>query len=846
MRGGADGAALGPVPGSRPWVRWWADRPLATKGLVVVAPLVLLLSVLSLHRIGEAELRAERDVGTTFAIQADVHQVHALLAEAASGVRGYRLTGETRFLKPYVKAEAALPGVLARLRGMVRDPEARRRLDRISVLAGCKREGLAALRRLPDAGWAGAADPEPLAALGRNKRVLDALREEIGLVQARERVLLAERQRRADAVRARALALTAAATLLGVLGGLLAVSLFSSGIVGRVQRLQDDAELLARGEPLPPFPDARDEVGALAHGLARAGELLRGRERALREGEERFRLVVEGVRDYGIFALDRHGHVASWTVGAERIKGWTADEVVGRHFSVFYPPEQRVARPGRNLSDAERDGRVEDEGWRVRKDGTRFWANVVITALRDEAGTLRGFSKVTRDITERRRAEEALDAARVEAEAANRAKSVFLSRMSHELRTPLNAVLGFAQLLELDGGGRDAGGREAVRHILRGGRHLLSLIDEVLDIARIEAGGLALFLEPVPLRALVEEAVALTAPQAAAHGVAVEVRIDAGLAVAADRRRALQVLLNLSSNGIKYNVPGGRVRVAAEAIGSEVEVSVSDTGVGVESEGEARLFQPFQRRGAAARASEGTGLGLALSRGLVDAMGGVISHLRPADGAGACFWFRLPQVLSGADAKAGPSASGGDPVAGPSDDAPAILLIEDNLANARLVEAVVARASPRARLLLAMQATIGLVLAREHRPRLVLLDPHLPDHPGEWVLKHLDGPGAPTVFVLTADAPAAAGAGSLTGVAAVLTKPLDVASLLHAMRRELLAELAWSRPSACARRVSYSSTTSRPTSRSSRRCSGARATWRSSTCLSLATRSCAISPFDRT
>lgn len=768
--------------------RWWADRPLATKGLVVVALplLILLLSVLSLHRIGQAEARAERDVSTTFAIQADVHQVHALLAEAASGVRGFRLTGQERFLEPYVKAEAALPGVLARLRTMVRDAEARGRLDRIEALAVRKRDGLALLRDAPGAGRADAADPALLAALVRNKQVLDALRQEIAQLQARERVLLAERQRRAETVRSRALALTAAASLTGVAGGLLAVFLFSSGIVRRVQRLQRDAELLARGEPLPAFPDARDEVGALAHRLQRAGELLRAREKALREGEERFRLVVEGVRDYGIFALDMGGHVVSWNAGAERIKGWTADEILGRHFSVFYPEDQRAERPDRNLHDAAANGRVEDEGWRVRKDGTRFWANVVITALRDEAGTLRGFSKVTRDITERRRAEEALDAARLEAEAANRAKSVFLSRMSHELRTPLNAVLGFAQLLELDGAGREAGEREAVAQILRGGRHLLSLIDEVLDIARIEAGGLALSPESVDVRTLVDEAVALTAPQAEARGVIVEVVGGPDLAVTADRRRVLQVLLNLLSNAVKYNAPGGRVRIAAEPRGPAVTVTVADTGIGVEPEEEARLFQPFQRIGAAAQASEGTGLGLALSRGLVEAMGGEMGYLRPVDGSGgAQFWFRLPRALPTPSVL--PIGEAAPHPGDASDDAPTILLIEDNLANARLIETIVTRAFPRARLLLAMQATIGLALAREHRPRLVLLDLHLPDHPGEWVLERLAGPDAPVVFILTADAPAAAGSELLRQAAEVFTKPLDVARLLDAMCRRLSA-----------------------------------------------------------
>ena len=436
---------------------WWANRSLASKGLVVVAlPLLIFLgSVAVLFAISRAEARAEQDVRLTIAIQTDVNEVHALLAEASSGVRGYLLTGEPRFLEPYQRAEDTLPALFLRLDTAIRDREAAARLTRIEALAGQKRNGLGELLAARQAGGqrADTAGQARIAqGLAANKRVLDALRAEIEGMQARERELLAARQERLDRLRSGGLLATGILMLAGLGGSLFAVFLFSSGIVRRVQQLERDAVLLAQGEALATPPAGRDEIGLLAERMGEASALLRAREQALREGEERFRLVIEGVRDYGIFGLDTAGHVISWNTGAQRIKGWHAGEIMGRHFSVFYPGEDGHSRSMRNLSDAIREGRVEDEGWRVRKDGTRFWANVVITALYDETGALRGFSKVTRDITERRRAEEALEIARQEAETASAAKSLFLSRMSHELRTPLNAILGFAQLLDLDRG----------------------------------------------------------------------------------------------------------------------------------------------------------------------------------------------------------------------------------------------------------------------------------------------------------------------------------------------------------------------------------------------------------
>lgn len=625
--------------------RAWADLGLGAKGLIVVVlPLAILLSGIgALHLSGRAEAEAEARVRLTFAIQRDIHEVHALLAEAASGVRGYRLTGRRAFLEPYIKAEALLPQTLDRLRRTAQDPEIRQRLRRVDALVVQKRSGLAQLAAMQGAGTAAGIEAAEVAnALVANKAVLDALRAEIDAMQRRERELLEQRQAQADAERRRTWTLTAVMAGIGLLGGLAAAQLLFTGIVRRVRGLERDAERLERGEPLTLADEARDEIGRLARRLVQAGDLLRSREAALREGEERYRRVIEGVRDYGIFALDVDGQVVSWNTGAERIKGWTADEILGRHFSTFYPPEAREETPGRLLDIARRQGRVEDQGWRVRRDGGRFWANVVITALHDDTGALTGFSKVTRDVTERRLAEEALGHARAEAERASRAKSEFLSRMSHELRTPLTAILGFNQLLAMDREMLSEDQRHAVDQIAKAGGHLLAMIEEVLDIARIEAGGHALTLDLIEIDPLLEDVRDLIAPQVLAAKVEVRRSGDTDVRVTADRRATIQILLNLLSNALKYGSAGGVVTLNVVDDRDGVRIEVMDEGSGVPPTLAGRLFTPFDRLDAERWSGvEGSGLGLALSRGLAQAQGGDLFYRPREDRPGAVFVLSL-------------------------------------------------------------------------------------------------------------------------------------------------------------------------------------------------------------
>jgi len=380
-----------------------------------------------------------------------------------------------------------------------------------------------------------------------------------------------------------------------------------------------------------------------------------------------------------------------------------------------------------------------------------------------------------------------LSEATAEAGRANRAKSEFLSRMSHELRTPLNAILGFGQLLEMDAlSERQA---EGVGHILRAGRHLLGLINEVLDISRIEAGRLSLSLEPVPVRETVGQAMQLVQPTASALAVTVRVEtIDERLHVLADRQRLQQVLLNLLSNAVKYNRPRGTVTIACEPAGDErVRISVTDTGPGIAAEKLERLFVPFDRLGAEATGVEGTGLGLALSKSLVAAMGGTMD-VRSEPGTGSTFSVEVA-VAPGPEAAGLAAVAAAGPLAAPARPQ-TILYIEDNLSNLRLVESILSR-RPGVTVLSAMQGRVGLDLARHHLPDLVLLDRHLPDIPGEEVFRLLaEDPRtrAIPVIMLSADA-ILTGVQRLldAGVRAYLTKPLDVRRLLEVIDETLEA-----------------------------------------------------------
>ncbi len=408
-----------------------------------------------------------------------------------------------------------------------------------------------------------------------------------------------------------------------------------------------------------------------------------------------------------------------------------------------------------------------------------------------DGGLVRTYS----DITARVDGEQALIAAKEEAERANRAKSDFLSRISHELRTPMNAILGFAQLLESDPRHPlDAVQATRVQELLRGGRHLLALINDVLDVTRVETGALTLVPEPVAVAPLVDDCLHLVAPMAQACGVRLPARAPGGtLHVHADAVRLKQVLLNLLGNAIKYNRPGGEVRLSVRGEGSRVRIAVSDDGPGIAAADRPRLFQAFERLSAQHGAVEGSGIGLALSKQLTEAMRGEIGIEDAAD-PGATFWVRLPRVASApmAGAPVAPATSGAPAAADlPPPLRRRVLYIEDNPTNQVLMEGMLAQ-RPGVALSMATWPEEGLALARREQPHLVLLDIQLPGIDGYEVLRRLRADpetAAIPVVAVSANAMAADVQAALAaGFDHYLAKPLDLVELLALVDRLLQAD----------------------------------------------------------
>jgi len=395
----------------------------------------------------------------------------------------------------------------------------------------------------------------------------------------------------------------------------------------------------------------RDRLPAAAEAQGEAAPIAQTRlANTIEHGGRIYQLMVEAVRDYAIFMLDPNGYVASWNPGAERIKGYSAAEIIGQHFSVFYPQEAVASgHPQHELEIAVAEGRFEEEGWRVKKDGGQFWANVVITAVRDETGALVGFAKVTRDLTERRNAELKAreDASRVTAsETANVAKSAFLTAMSHELRTPLNAIGGYTELLTLGLGGPTTPEQlDYLERIRRSQQHLLGIISDLLNFSRIEAGTLTYDIRHLSLKQVIEGVVPLIEPQAETKAIVLKTDTTKhDCLVLGDRAKVDQILLNLLSNAIKFTESPGTVTVECKESGNTASIEVVDTGPGIPPDKREAIFEPFVQLGRSlSSAHEGTGLGLAISRELARAMKGNLS-VSSKVGSGSTFTLTLPRA----------------------------------------------------------------------------------------------------------------------------------------------------------------------------------------------------------
>ncbi len=540
-------------------------------------------------------------------------------------------------------------------------------------------------------------------------------------------------------------------------------------------------------------PERLPDGGVICDGIIVDITDQKKRKEALRQSEERFRLaLLHSPFPILLFASDgeivKVNHAWTHMTGYMEEELRTMEDWIERAYPAK-PDQERVREQMAGLLN--HLGAVEYPGQRIRcADGSeRRWDFTCANLGRLPDGRWLHIV-ATVDVTERQRAEDAMRAAKDEAERANHAKSVFLSRMSHELRTPLNAILGFGQLLELS----PLGTQEALslQYILKGGRHLLALIDEVLDLSRAETGDLHLLLSDVQVETLAQECVGLVARLAQARGITCRVTVPKEVSLWVDEQRLRQMLLNLLSNAIKYNREGGDVHLSSEETAAgQFRLRITDTGPGISAEGMTRLFVPFERLEQEFGEAEGTGLGLVISRRIAEAMGGTLD-VESEVGRGSTFWIDLPlaprpatePVRAATPAKQPPACA---PL--PTPDA-TLLYIEDNVSNLQVVKALLANCRPRWRFLSARDGKEGLSQTHKGSPDLILLDLQLPGMKGDAVLAELRRDPLTRhipVVLLSADATLPSRERLLAcGADDYISKPFKLECLLELLDRTLL------------------------------------------------------------
>ncbi|MEP6859664.1 MAG: PAS domain S-box protein [Deltaproteobacteria bacterium] len=519
----------------------------------------------------------------------------------------------------------------------------------------------------------------------------------------------------------------------------------------------------------------RDDHGTLV-GFAKVTRDLTERkaaEQARVDAEQRLQLLVNSVRDYEMIMLDPAGMVTTWNAGAEAIKGYTAQDIVGSHFSRFYPAADVAAgKCDLELEVAAREGRFEDEGWRVRKDGSRFWANVVISAIHNPAGKLVGFSKVTRDLTERVKVEQE-SAARRAAEEANRAKDEFLAMLGHELRNPLAPIVTALQLIRLRG---DTAFAREHAVIERQVDHVLHLVDDLLDVSRVAQGKIELKTKRVDLRDPIAKAVEIATPliDRFQHQLHLDVPAQP-LVVEGDEQRLVQIFSNLLTNAAKYTEPGGQVWFTVRHTDKDITIEVRDTGVGISAELLPRVFELFvQGRQGVDRSTGGLGLGLTLAQSLVRLHRGEITAASEGLGHGSVFSVRLAAAdvpapaPSDALSRAFPISSGRQ----------RLLLVDDNEDARALLSEILSATGHDVRT--AADGPEALELIKTFAPDLAVLDLGLPEMDGYELAVRLRGALPQTQLV------ALSGYGQESdreksrdaGFARHLVKPVDIRRLL--------------------------------------------------------------------
>ena len=456
---------------------------------------------------------------------------------------------------------------------------------------------------------------------------------------------------------------------------------------------------------------------------------------ALLEGGEHFDALVSSVEDYAIFLLSSKGHIISWNTGAERIKGYKPEEAIGKHYSMFYPPEARERKwPDTILRTAAQDGKCVDEGWRVRKDGSQFWASIVLTALRDKAGALRGFLKITRDLSERRKLEVL--------QVADRQKDKLLATVSHELGTHLNAILGWVNLM-LESRNDEAVISQGLEVLQRNTETLTELISGLLDISRIATGTFSLNFEAVDLKELIRSSVETLKIQAIRQGVAlksvVEIPPNTACRVWGDKVGLQQVLANVLSNALKFTPKGGTVTAHLSKAEATAILAIKDTGTGMSADFLPRAFDQFAQDRPGQPEARGMGLGLAISKHLVGRHDGSITAESEGPGRGTTITVRLPLLAS--------SPSPGGELSGPNlfpDDVEMpdnrlrsikVVAVDDDADTRELLRFILERSSADA--IVAGSGEEALKAIKDFRPNVLVCDLAMPQMGGYELLENV-------------------------------------------------------------------------------------------------------------
>jgi PAS domain S-box-containing protein len=489
----------------------------------------------------------------------------------------------------------------------------------------------------------------------------------------------------------------------------------------------------------------------------------RAHEKAIRESEEQFRLLVDSVKDYAIFMLSPAGVIQSWNSGAQLIKGYSAADIIGRHFSLFYRPDDiEAGLPERELKTALAVGRVEEEGWRVRKDGSVFWANVVLSPVHSAEGELRGFAKVTRDMTERRRLQEL--------ENSSKRMSEFLAMLAHELRNPLAPIRNAVTVLQLEPSPSPMV-RNSRDMIDRQLSHMTRLVDDLLDVGRLTTGKIRFKVDTLNYNQIVARAIEAVRPlmEARHHNFNAEVPTSV-IWLEGDAIRLAQVLQNLMINAAKYTPEGGLIELKVWLEGTQLQTSIRDNGAGLSPDAVSQIFELFSQGDAQTAAREsGLGIGLTLARSLVEMHGGLLQAHSDGPGLGSTFSFFLP------NARCEPVETG--TVAAVANST--VLVVDDNRDAANSLAEILRLMDHRVRV--AYDGPSALELVRGEAPEVIFMDLGMPGMNGYEVLKALRAlPGSPRIRIA-----AVTGYGNEddkkrtlhAGFDEHLTKPVDFAAL---------------------------------------------------------------------